>query len=84
VNFWQFSIFHSRGKTVTLLLKGCWGNYLPFIFFRRQRLVPDMASLYAIPYNGTEPTGGDSLTENLNQYYEVKLYLKFYKTLIEA
>ncbi len=29
-----------------------------------------MTSLYAIPYNSTEPTGGDSLTENLNQYYE--------------
>lgn len=30
-----------------------------------------MASLYAIPYNGTEPTGGDSLTTNLNEFYEV-------------
>jgi len=30
-----------------------------------------MASLYAIPYNGTTMTGCDSLTENCNQYYEV-------------
>lgn len=30
-----------------------------------------MASLYAVAYNGTEPTGGDSLTSNLNKYYEV-------------
>ena len=30
-----------------------------------------MASLYAVAYNGTEPTGGDSLTSNLNEYYEV-------------
>jgi len=24
-----------------------------------------------VPYNGTIPTGGDSLTENLNIWYEV-------------
>jgi hypothetical protein len=30
-----------------------------------------MASLYAVAYNGTGPTGGDSLTTNLNVYYEV-------------
>jgi len=30
-----------------------------------------MASLYAVAYNGTGPTGGDSLTSNLNEYYEV-------------
>jgi ammonium transporter, Amt family len=24
-----------------------------------------------VPYNGTGPTGGDSLTENLNIWYEV-------------
>jgi hypothetical protein len=30
-----------------------------------------MTSLYAVAYNSTEPTGGDSLTSNLNQYYEV-------------
>lgn len=30
----------------------------------------NMASLYAAPYNGTEPTGGDSLG-NLNIFYEV-------------
>ena len=28
-------------------------------------------SLYAVPYDGTAPDGGDSLTVNLNQYYEV-------------
>lgn len=26
-----------------------------------------------IPYNGTEPNGGDSVTQNLNLYYEVRL-----------
>ena len=26
-----------------------------------------------IPYNGTIPTGGDSLTQNLNVFYEVRL-----------
>jgi hypothetical protein len=34
-----------------------------------------MASLYAMAYNGTEPTGGNSLTSNLNQYYEVGYYI---------
>lgn len=32
------------------------------------------ASLYVLPYNGTEgvaDNGGDSLTENLNIFYEV-------------
>jgi hypothetical protein len=29
------------------------------------------ASLYVEPYNGTIATGGDSLTEDLNVYYEV-------------
>jgi hypothetical protein len=29
------------------------------------------ASLYAVEYNGTEATGGNSLEVNLNQYYEV-------------
>lgn len=28
--------------------------------------------LYTTPYNGTSPTGGDSLTENLNIHYEVR------------
>jgi hypothetical protein len=27
----------------------------------------------AIPYNGTGMTGGDSLTEDLNVYYDVSL-----------
>ena len=34
----------------------------------------DLADLnYTVlqPYNGTVPTGGDSLTQNLNVYYEV-------------
>lgn len=31
------------------------------------------SSLYAVEYDGTEPTGGDSLTTNLNQYYEVSI-----------
>jgi hypothetical protein len=31
-----------------------------------------MASLYAVPYNGTGETGCDSLTENCNIYYEVR------------
>jgi ammonium transporter, Amt family len=26
-----------------------------------------------IPYNGTTATGGDSLTENLNLFYDVRL-----------
>jgi hypothetical protein len=26
-----------------------------------------------IPYNGTIPTGGDSLTENLNVFYNVNI-----------
>jgi Amt family ammonium transporter len=34
-----------------------------------------MSSLYAVPYNGTGATGGDSLTENLNIYYEVTIPL---------
>lgn len=29
------------------------------------------SSLYAVPYNGTGADGGDSLTVNLNMYYEV-------------
>lgn len=29
------------------------------------------SSLYAVPYDGTAADGGDSLTVNLNQYYEV-------------
>lgn len=29
------------------------------------------SSLYAKPYDGTAADGGDSLTVNLNQYYEV-------------
>jgi hypothetical protein len=32
-----------------------------------------MASIYAVPYNGTTATGCDSLTENCNIYYEVVL-----------
>jgi hypothetical protein len=31
-----------------------------------------MASIYAIPYNGSSETGCDSLTENCNIYYEVR------------
>jgi hypothetical protein len=27
-----------------------------------------------VAYNGTIPTGGDSLTENLNIYYKVRFY----------
>lgn len=27
-----------------------------------------------IPYNGTGPNGGDSLTQNLSLYYQVRLY----------
>jgi hypothetical protein len=34
------------------------------------------ASLYAVEYNGTEATGGNSLEINLNQYYEVSSYSK--------
>jgi hypothetical protein len=34
-----------------------------------------MASLYAMAYNGTEPTGGNSLTINLNQYYEASYHI---------
>ncbi len=36
-----------------------------------------MASLYAIPYNGTTMTGCDSLTENCHQYYDVDPSLQF-------
>ena len=34
----------------------------------------DVLSL-TLPYNGTIPTGGDSLTQNLNVYYEVSILL---------
>ena len=29
-----------------------------------------------VPYNGTSEMGGDPLTENLNIYYEVWLYVE--------
>lgn len=35
----------------------------------------DLDDYYVVkitPYNGTGPTGGDSLTENLNIWYEVR------------
>jgi len=37
----------------------------------------DLDQLYVVKvaYNGTIPTGGDSLTENLNIWYEVSSWL---------
>ena len=38
---------------------------------------PNLNSLPYVPlypYNGTVPTGGDSLTENLNIFYNVRFF----------
>lgn len=39
-----------------------------------------MASLYAIPYNGTNAAGCDSLTDNCNMFYEVGVLYPILKT----
>lgn len=40
-----------------------------------------MADIHALPYNGTTPTGGDSLIQDLNVYYEVSMLLPSLRTL---
>ena len=35
-----------------------------------------------IPYNGTIPTGGDSLQENLNIYYEVITFQRHLQSIV--
>ena len=40
---------------------------------------PDLSSLnytVLVPYNGTIPTGGDSLNDNVNVFYEVSFGLQ--------
>jgi hypothetical protein len=50
--------------------------YFNLVFGKSTKLVvafKEMASLYAVPYNSTGMTGRDSLTENLNIYFEVAI-----------